>query len=291
MKKPETGSSMRVHHLNAGTLCPISAKLVSGRGGLFERARLVCHVLLLETNDGLVLVDTGLGVDDIARPGRLGKSWLRNAAPRLLLAETAIEQVKALGFSATDVRHILLTHLDRDHAGGIADFPLAKVHIHLREHQAAITGELPVRKGRYLSSQWHAGSQWVLYGEAGENWFGFKGVRALDDRNPDVLVIPLPGHTPGHCGIAVRTPDKWLLHAGDSYFFRGQIQTPPLPMPLALRAFQRRTDTDHAVRVANQERLRVLNAHHSAEISIFSSHDPQEYDGCCGRVGAGKLPV
>ncbi|MEO6974104.1 MAG: MBL fold metallo-hydrolase [Rhodoferax sp.] len=281
---------MRVHHLNAGTLCPVSAKLVNGRGRLFERARLVCHVLLLETDDGLVLVDTGLGVGDIARPQRLGKDWVRNVAPRLLLAETAIEQVKALGFSAMDVRHILLTHLDRDHAGGITDFPLAKVHIHLREHQAAITGELPVRKGRYLSSQWNGTSQWVLYGEAGEDWFGFQGVRALDDRNPDVLVIPLPGHTPGHCGIAVRTPDKWLLHAGDSYFFHGQIQTPPLPVPLALRVFQRKTDTDHAARVANQERLRVLNAHHGAEVSIFNSHDPQEYDGCCGQAKADISP-
>jgi glyoxylase-like metal-dependent hydrolase (beta-lactamase superfamily II) len=276
---------MHVHHLNAGTLCPVSARLVNGRGRLFERARLVCHVLLLETHDGLVLVDTGLGVDDIAHPHRLGERWLRNAAPRLLLAETALEQVKALGFSATDVRHILLTHLDRDHAGGIADFPLAKVHLHVREHQAAITGELPVRKGRYLASQWNASSQWVLYGEAGEDWFGFQGVRALDERNPDVLVIPLPGHTPGHCGVAVRTPDKWLLHAGDSYFFHGQIQTPPLPTPLALGLFQRRADTDQALRVANQERLRVLHAQHGTEVSIFNSHDPQEYDGCCVQAG------
>ena len=281
---------MRVHHLNAGTMCPISAKLVNGRGGLFERARLVCHVLLLETDDGLVLVDTGLGMDDIASPGRLGKDWVSNVSPRLAVEETAIEQVKALGFSATDVRHILLTHLDRDHAGGIADFPLAKVHVHLREHQAAVTGELQVRKGRYVCSQWNARSEWVLYGAAGEDWFGFKGVRALDDRNPDVLIIPLPGHTPGHCGIAVRGTDKWLLHAGDSYFFHGQIQTPPLPPPVALGFFQRKADTNQAQRVANQERLRVLNACHGSEITIFSSHDPQEYDCCCGRARIGKTP-
>lgn len=282
---------MHVHHLNAGTLCPISAKLVNGRGSLFERARLVCHVLLLETDDGLVLVDTGLGVGDIAQPRRLGEAWLKNAAPRLAVEETAIEQVKALGFAPADVRHILLTHLDRDHAGGIADFPLAKVHLHLREHQAAVTGELPARKGRYLRSQWRGRSQWMLYGEAGEDWFGFQGVRALDDRNPDVLVIPLPGHTPGHCGVAVRTPRQWLLHAGDSYFFHGQIQTPALPAPLALGLFQRRTDTNRTLRIANQERLRVLNARHGAEISIFSSHDPQEYDGCCGQAGTGKPPA
>ena len=68
---------------------------------------------------------------------------------------------------------------------------------------------------------------WAFYGEGGEDWFGFKGVRALGDREPDILMIPLPGHTLGHCGIAVRSKDKWLLHAGDSYFFHGQMQASP----------------------------------------------------------------
>ena len=48
---------MRVHHLNCGTMCPMSARLINGTGSYFERGRLVCHCLLIETNDGLVLVD------------------------------------------------------------------------------------------------------------------------------------------------------------------------------------------------------------------------------------------
>ena len=79
-------------------------------------------------------------------------------------------------------------------------------------------------KGRYVTDQWKHGPDWTFYGEGGDDWFGFKGVRALGDREPDVLMIPLPGHTPGHCGIAVRAKHKWLLHAGDSYFFHGQLQ-------------------------------------------------------------------
>ena len=49
-------------------------------------------------------------------------------------------------------------------------------------------------------------------------------------------MIPLPGHTLGHCGIAVRTKDRWLLHAGDAYFFHGQLQAKP-KMPLVLGLF------------------------------------------------------
>lgn len=272
---------MRVHHLNTGTMCPVSAKLVNGRGGLFERARLVCHVLLLETQDGLTLVDTGLGLDDIARPERLGRRWLRNTAPRLDPAETASEQVRALGFAPADVRHVILTHLDRDHAGGVADFPKAKIHLHRRELDAA-RGHAAARGDRYIHDQWAHGPDWATHGDGGEAWFGFQGVRALGAREPDVLLIPLPGHTPGHSGVAVRGDRGWLLHAGDAYFHHGQIATPPRPAPLGLRVFQKRADTDRAQRVANQERLRQLNAGHGHEVTIIASHDPDDFDRCGG---------
>ena len=272
---------MIVHHLNAGSMCPVSARLVNGKGGLFSRARLVCNILLLETEDGLVLVDTGLGLEDIANPQRFRPGWLRDASPLLEPEETAIEQVKALGFSPADVRHILLTHLDCDHAGGVADFPWAKAHIHVKEKQAAITGEVAVQAGRYIEAQLERRHDWVLYGEAGENWFGFKGVRALNDQNADILVIPLHGHTPGHCGVAVRTRDGWILHAGDSYFFHGQIETPSRRAPLALHFFQRMGDTNRAQRIANQERLRELNSLHPEEVVIINGHDPVYYDAHC----------
>jgi glyoxylase-like metal-dependent hydrolase (beta-lactamase superfamily II) len=134
---------MRVHHLNCGTL---------GLGG----ARFVCNVLLVETRNGLALIDTGLGAGDIERPARLGEQFLQNARPKLDPSETAIAQVQALGYRADDVRHILITHLDRDHAGGLGDFPDAVVHLHAAEHGCAVQGGAGVRAGRYVPEQWSA---------------------------------------------------------------------------------------------------------------------------------------
>lgn len=48
---------MKVHHLNCGTM-------------RVPTAPVVCHVLLIETGNGLVLVDSGYGLDDIADPAR-----------------------------------------------------------------------------------------------------------------------------------------------------------------------------------------------------------------------------
>jgi glyoxylase-like metal-dependent hydrolase (beta-lactamase superfamily II) len=268
---------MRVHHLNASTLCPVSARLVNGSGPWFGRARMVCHVLVIETARGAVLVDTGLGTGDVASPARLGARWVRQISPRLDPAEPVIAQLASLGLSAADVSDIVLTHLDLDHAGGIADFPHARIHVHAGEHEAA-TRRLGARSAmRYIAAHWQHGPRWALFGDGGERWFGFDGVRALDEADPDILLIPLRGHSRGHTGVAVRTGTRWLLHAGDSYFFHGQVATPPTA-PFVLRMFQRRSDVDRADRIANQERLRELLLHHGDQVTAFCAHDPVEFD-------------
>jgi hypothetical protein len=81
----------------------------------------------------------------------------------------------------------------------------------------------------------------------------------------------------------VRAKDKWLLHAGDSYFFHGQLQA-KVRMPLVLGYFQRKADLDRNLRMANQERLRLVKSTHGHEVTIFNSHDPVDYENCrCGQ--------
>lgn len=267
---------MRVHHLNTGTMCPLGARFIHGTGSPFRRGRLVCHVLLVELRDGLALVDGGIGLGDVADPARLGRRWVCQASPRLDRAETAFEQVRALGFAASDVRHIVLTHLDLDHAGCVPDFPAATVHVHARELAAARSATGPRAAWRYIPAQLPSDARVRSYGAGGERWFGFEGVSQLDDREPDVLVVPLHGHTPGHCGIAVRSDRGWLFHAGDSYFFHGQIAAQPR-IPFALRYFQRRADSDRAAREHNQARVREL-ALARRDVQVFCAHDAVEYD-------------
>ncbi len=274
---------MKVHHLNTATLCPMSARLVNGTGPLFGRARMVCHVLLVERPSGLLLVDTGIGQDDVACPDRLGATWVRQIAPRLDVRETALAQVAALGFDPADVRDIAVTHLDLDHAGGITDFPAARIHVRTEERDAALARVGVQGQRRYRPAHFAHGPRFASYAPGGERWFGFEGVRPLFAGEPDVLLVPLPGHTLGHTGVAVRTGERWLLHAGDAYFHHGQVRTPP-HSPWVLRLFQRRADTDRALREANQERLRVLAAEHGSEVSIFCAHDPVELDALTARA-------
>lgn len=271
---------MRIHHLNCGTFCPAGGWLMDGASrGLL--GRLVCHCLLIETDDGLVLVDTGFGQQDVRDPfPRLSRFYANLLNIRFSLPDTALYQVQQLGFSPRDVRHIVMTHLDFDHAGGIEDFPEATVHVLGVELDAATRRRDGfVGRRRYRPPQWDDVTRWRRYEAAeGERWFGFDCVRDLEGLPPEILLVPLPGHTWGHSGVAVRTGDGWLLDAGDAYFFRGEIGSPTYRCPPGLRFYQRLMEVDRAARLGNQRRLRALSLDHAAEVRLFCAHDAVEFD-------------
>lgn len=254
---------MRIHHLNGATMRPPLAP------------PMVAHVLLLERDDGLVLVDTALGTADLADRGRrLGLQFRASVRPALDPTEPVVAQVRALGLDPRDVTDIALTHLDLDHAGGLGDFPHARVHVHERELTAA-RAPSGLERARYVAAQWAHGPAWVTHGEGGEEWLGFGAVRAIGD---DVLLVPLPGHTRGHNGVAVRRDDAhWLLHAGDAFFAAGQLAVPP-SCPASLAAFQRLVAIDNRARLANLHRLQELARGSGDEVTIFCAHDRAQYD-------------
>jgi glyoxylase-like metal-dependent hydrolase (beta-lactamase superfamily II) len=131
--------------------------------------------------------------------------------------------VERLGFHAEDVRDIVLTHLDFDHAGGLDDFPRARVHLLEAEKQAAAAQSTPLARRRFRPQQWSSIGRWIGYRTSGARWFDFDAVTELSGLPPEVLLVPLAGHTVGHAGVAVPTDGGWLLHAGDAYFFRGEM--------------------------------------------------------------------
>lgn len=238
---------------------------------------MVCHVLLIETEQsGLVLVDTGLGRDDLARPREtLGAQFVAVAGPTLDARETAYAQIRALDLDPNDVRHIVPTHMDLDHAGGLPDFPGATVHIFRPELEAVRARATLRERERYRPAHLAHGPRFRAYDVQGERWHGFECVRDLDGLPPEILLIPTTGHTRGHVAVAVDDGNGFLVHAGDAYFHRDEMRPDAPSCPLPLRTFQRLVAMDDVARVRNQERLRLLRRDHP-ELRLFSAHDPVE---------------
>ena len=275
---------MRVHHLNCISTCPLGGKLIDGRSaGL--RGKLACHCLLIEIGNQLVLIDTGLGLRDVTDPrSRLNRLCVALLRPEWREEMTAIRQIERLDFDARDVRHIVLTHLDFDHAGGLDDFPWAAVHMLADERDSAADRLTLLDRMRYRPQQWSTCQNWRVYkrGE-GEAWFGFDAVRNLEGVPPEILMVPLMGHTLGHAGVAVHCGSDWLLQSGDAYFDHREMDPLRPRCTPGLRGYQWLMDKDHKARHWNQARLRELRRDHGSEVSIFCGHDPVEFERLAGR--------
>jgi glyoxylase-like metal-dependent hydrolase (beta-lactamase superfamily II) len=252
------------------------ARLVNGRGSWLGSGRLVCHCLLVVTDDGLVLVDTGLGTDDLEDPRRLPRTFRVLTRPAYDRAETAFEQVRALGYDPQDVRHIVVTHMDLDHAGGIGDFPWATVHLHDNERRAALARASLPEKDRYVLAQFDHHEDWQTYSESGEDWFGLKAVRPIAG-SMDIALVPLFGHSRGHSGVAVNTDNGWLLHAGDAYYHHRELDIIAPHCPTGIGLFAKVTQFDAETRRGNVRRLAKLRQRHRGEVSVFCAHDPDEW--------------
>ena len=231
----------------------------------------VCHVLLIETGNGLVLVDAGFGIDDCADPkGRVGPVRLFTR-PEFRATETAAHQLDRLGFRREDVRDIVLTHLDTDHVGGAADFPHARLHVTSTEAIAAFAAPTRGERVRYGRQQWVKDHEVVEHEPKGEAWRGFSAAKELDEIAPGIVLVSLPGHTRGHACIAVDAGHRWVLHCGDAFYHYGSLDGTQVPRTLwameTAVAFDRKKMWD------NHARLSELYRRAEPDLVIAAAHD------------------
>lgn len=166
-----------------------------------DTLRLPVLALLIQTADDLVLVDAGCGRDRTAYP----------------LAGHLVKSLRSAGFQPQQVTKLILTHAHLDHTGGLVDgegralFPHATVFLH--EAEAAHWQEL-------IAQEHVAADQQVTIDALSEIWQAIEGnlviCRSWDEALPGMQLVPLPGHTPGHCAVQLKVNGKPVLfHLSD----------------------------------------------------------------------------
>jgi glyoxylase-like metal-dependent hydrolase (beta-lactamase superfamily II) len=263
---------MRAWAFSAGGI-DASARLMTGSGPLRGGYRVSLTCILVERREGLVLIDTGWGSPTVDSSERF-PGWLFDVTAGRARAgadETARGHVVALGFRPEDVRDIVVTHLDIDHVGGLVDFPEARVHVSRLEHAARFHRRQPFRSRIHDSRPAFAhGPRFVVADLVEHEELGFPRTADLFG-DGTVVLLDSSGHTPGHCGVLVRTDEAALVHAGDTVVHARELLGEE-DLPLGVRLYRRILHEDKAGVARSLARFRALRRERP-DIRIVNAHD------------------
>jgi glyoxylase-like metal-dependent hydrolase (beta-lactamase superfamily II) len=125
-------------------------------------------------------------------------------------------------------------------------------------------------------NQWAHRPLIVEHDADGETWRGFASAKELETVAPGIVLIPLPGHTRGHAGLAMDAGHRWILHCGDAFYHRGSIDG--TPVPATVRLHEAVTTYSRAQLRDNRSRLAELYGRAEPDLLIVCSHDPGLYE-------------
>ncbi|QNP48889.1 N-acyl homoserine lactonase family protein [Diaphorobacter aerolatus] len=169
-------------------------------------------VWLVRGGDQLLLIDTGFSrVSALAR----NRSFVQEPVAALA----------ALGVQASDVKHVVLTHLHYDHAGNVNQFPDATVWLQEREIAYA-TGKCMCdrKQNHFFALDDIAVVLKRLY--EGE-------VRLIDGAHafaPSIEFHRVGGHTDGLQIVRVMTTKGWVVLASDAaHYYENLARMNPFP--------------------------------------------------------------
>jgi glyoxylase-like metal-dependent hydrolase (beta-lactamase superfamily II) len=174
----------------------------------------------IEHPDGLFLVDTGLTEDMLDHEHFAcdpGNAFVyRNLLQFQFAPEDRIDaRLAQVGLDVTRVSAVVLTHRHADHTDGLRLVPsTARIFVG--------RGDWPTHNGA-LACRWPAGREPVLVDDDRRAGFGALPSSLPLSADETLRVVPLPGHSPGHLGVMLQTPEGFVLFAGDALFDLDQL--------------------------------------------------------------------
>jgi glyoxylase-like metal-dependent hydrolase (beta-lactamase superfamily II) len=186
----------------AGNATPEDLNQVLKQGFQGETLTVDCNVLLVDTGQNKVLIDTGSGLLNGATVGKL------------------IENLQQAQIKPSDITAVILTHAHGDHVGGLNGttglmFPNARYFISNLEWNfwTGRSVDLPQFGGPAEMKQQMIKIAQTQLGLIRDRVTLFE---ANQEFLPGFTAIPAYGHTPGHVAIRIASGDAVMVHTADT---------------------------------------------------------------------------
>ncbi|HTI75885.1 MAG TPA: MBL fold metallo-hydrolase [Mycobacterium sp.] len=166
------------------------------------------------------------------------------------------------GYAGADLDFALPTHAHWDHVCGLLDLPGVPVYLHRTEREWVTTGSVAPVGGVRDSLEERAT---VDYDLDGPPVLTFARSHDLFD-DGSVVLVDLPGHTPGSVGVLLHTPTGHVLLAGDAAWHTYQVED--------IR--QKSSYPGGLADVDRDEAFRSLHRLHAVKdrVAVIPTHDP-----------------
>ncbi len=217
-------SVKRIHAVRTGSVRVKKAQRERRVGGLARVLTdsewtewLPIYAWVIDHGEGILVVDTG-ETARTADPDYFPRwhPFFRWSVRMDVKPEDEIgPQLSQIGIKPSDVKTVILTHLHTDHAGGLHHFSDSEILVH--------PGEWETARGQFGKLQGYLPQRWP-------SWFAPTPVEFRPERlGPfprshslttagDVVIVPTPGHTPGHVSVIVKSGGVSYFLAGDTSY-------------------------------------------------------------------------
>jgi glyoxylase-like metal-dependent hydrolase (beta-lactamase superfamily II) len=172
-------------------------------------------ILLIKTQDNLLLVDVGAG-----ELGNEGVKIFPGLDHRTSRTNLVVPSLETAGITPEDIDMILITHAHPDHIGGLHDaegnlvFPRARYYIAQKEWEYWMSADPSVVEAQALRDILE-----LLIREAREAFDHIKDritfLQEGQELVPGVTIEPTYGHTPGHMVVSISAGDQKACNISD----------------------------------------------------------------------------
>lgn len=232
-------------------------------GGRWTVQRTGAHAAVLVRHpQGAFLFDTGLGTQADAHFAAAMPFWLRP----LTRYTRHVPARRALGAEAGTIGRIVLSHMHWDHVSGVEDFPRAEVLVGRADHELATADG--GSHALFMPGRFDDVRHWRRVDFTDGPYANFERSQDLFG-DGTVVLVPLPGHTPGALGMFVN------LKSGKRFFFVGDASWAIDALRLAApRFWVSRLLIDHDSAATERTLRRVARLmRHDPDLVVVPAHD------------------